>query len=492
MRHRLGGGMEVTMAEYLDQMYLDYEQSFREYKSLLTTTYELDSYPPRRAQNQTFGIDFPGALIRKPLYEECIFIESKFNASDGSLSKFRNCRLIDCSMNNCDFRYCDIYTSTFFSNRSKFQINSCNFSYGNFINSKFTDIEFSGCSFRQMQFEKTLFKNCTITYSSIEQSNIKDCTFENVDLRNVGVRYCTFENVDFKSVTFHILDLARNYGLIKLLQKSEDIKIAYENGKEMFLNEALPRLKSLIPYYLETQQFYELLNVYIIYNDQEAILNVLPFAFKTVIMACDFGALQDLCALIVKFKICTEKQLRSFYTMIKKLIIPDKFPHYLRKSYNTYIENIKYILVDNPYNNPQAHIILKTDIETLADTDMPLLLESIETNINDLAPNIDTSIELTRHSPYDIAIVLYGMLPEILTVCQIFYYSLGGTKLFSDLKNSLKERTDNNTKVAKSNNINDNDIESTKRIELSVGKFFSFKLEKEYTKRVRSMEYTIH
>ena len=102
-------------------------------------------------------------------------------------------------------------------------------------------------------------------------------------------------------------------------------------------------------------------------NDQEAILDVLPYAFKTVIIACDFAALQDLCSLIVKFGICTEKQLRQFYTMIRQLIIPDKFPHYMRKSYNTYIENIKYILVDNPYNNPQAHILLKTDIEALGD-----------------------------------------------------------------------------------------------------------------------------
>ena len=120
------------------------------------------------------------------------------------------------------------------------------------------------------------------------------------------------------------------------------------------------------------------------------------------------------------------------------------------------------------------------------------LLESIETNIRDLAPNIDTTIELTRHSPYDIAIVLYGLLPEILTVCQIFYYSLGGTKSFSDLKNSLKEKTNNNITDANSNNVDNNEVESIKRIELSVGKFFSFKLEKEYTKRVKSMEYTIH
>ena len=39
------------MPEYLDQIYLNYEQSFKEFKSLLTTNYEVDSYPPRHAQN---------------------------------------------------------------------------------------------------------------------------------------------------------------------------------------------------------------------------------------------------------------------------------------------------------------------------------------------------------------------------------------------------------------------------------------------------------
>lgn len=476
------------MSEYLDPIYLNYEQSFKEFKELITTDYELDSYPPMQAKNQTFGPEFPGSLIRKPSYENCIFVESVFDAADGALSRFHDCHFLDCLMNNCDFRYCNIFHSRFSTN-IKFEILSCNFSYGSFAESAFSNIIFSGCSFRQMQFENTIFKECIMRYSSIEQSSIKNCSINEMDFRKVGVRYNTFEKVTFEKVTFHILDLAKNFGLIQLLQQNPgEVKIAYGNGKEMSLDEALLKLKRLVPYYLETQQFYELLNVYAAFNEHENIISILPFAFQSVVAACDFAALQDLCALVVKFNICTDKQLQKFHTMIRQLIVPNNFPHYLLKSYNTYIENIKHILVDNPYGNPEAYIVLKTDIETLADQDMAQLLMSIETNIHELAPNVDATLQLTRHSPYDIIIVLYGLLPEILNVCQVFYYSLGGAKSYSDLKNNSKGKTDKKDNPSNA----ENNIEEAKRIELSIGKIFSFKFEKEYTKRVKSMEYTIN
>ena len=74
--------------------------------------------------------------------------------------------------------------------------------------------------------------------------------------------------------------------------------------------------------------------------------------------------------------------------MIKQFIIPDKFPHYLRKNYNTYIENIKYILVDNPNDLPEASILLKTNIDSLDDGDMARLLSAIEANVKELAPAV--------------------------------------------------------------------------------------------------------
>lgn len=479
------------MEKKIDAQYLDYEQSFREFKSLLTTDFDLDSYPPVLAENTTFGSEFPGALIRKPQYSKCTFVGSTFNASDGAFSKFHHCRFYDCKFDNCDFRYSDLFDDVIGSKHTISTIESCNFSFSNFVNSTFSKIKFGGCSFRQMQFENTHFNQCSMQYSSIEQSSFKNCSISNLDLSKVSVRYCSFEDVTFDNVTFHILDLARNYGLMPLLQHSTGIVVAFGNSQTVSLQEAIDRLGKLIPYYIETQQYYELLNLYASTNNFAAILNILPRAFESVISRCDFAALQDLCELIVKYRICTEVQLREFYALIKQLIVPNNYPHYLRKSYNLYIENIKHLLVDNPYGYPEAKILLKTNIETLEDPDMSKLLTSIETNIRELAPSVDAEIQLTHHSPYDVLVVLYGALPEILTVCQMFYYVLGGAKAYSEIKNSLNEKTHKKKLSHSPNNAEENE-ESVKRVELSVGKFFSFKYEKEYSKRVESVEYTIN
>lgn len=478
------------MSDFLDRIYSNYEKAFNKYKFLLTTDYDTDSYPPLFAEHMTFGREFPGALIRKPKYKDCIFIGTRFESADGALSRFHNCSFDSCILNNCDFRYCDINNSNFSSKINELNIFSCNFSFGNFINSSFSDTRICGCSFRQMQLDGTAFANCIIENSSFEQSYVKNCSFENLDLRKVGVRYCTFENNTFKNVTFHILDLAKNYGLIQQLRNSDSVEVvAFKNDMTMTLNEAVDYILELIPYYLETEQFYELINVYAVHNMYDEIFTILPIAFERVVTNLDFSSLQDLCTLVVKLNICTDKQLRDFYFYIKQLIIPNKFPHYLRKSYNTYIENIRYILVDNPYNNPEAELLLKTDIESLSDADMGKLLMSIETNIKELAPHTDVRIQLTHHSPYDVVVFLCGTLPEILAVCQTFYYCLGGIKTLSELRKSKKEKT---TKVTSCNPESKNiKQEKKKRIEISLGKNFTFKYEKEYTEHVEALEYTI-
>lgn len=479
------------MGHYIEPVYDSYEKSFQAFKALLTTDYKIEAYPPAIAENQTFGKEFPGAFIHKPQYKNCIFVQSRFESSDGALSRFHDCTFNGCLLDNCDLRYCDILRSGFQAIQDESTIQNCNFSFGNFIDSQFFNTSFSGCSFRQMQFEGTSFNHCKMLYCSIEQSSVKDCQFEDLDLRRTGVRYCTFENTVFNDVVFHILDLPRNYGLIQQLKKSErPVSVAYKNDKTMSLDEAICYLRSLIPYYLEKDQFFELINVYAAYDEHEKILKVLPWAFEKTVTTCDFSALQDLCSLVVKLKICTDKQLRDFYTLIKQLIIPDKFPHYLRKNYNTYIENIKYILVDNPHDRPEASILLKTNIDSLDDGDMALLLGSVEANVRELAPGVDSTIQLTHHSPYDVVIILFGAMPDILRVCQAFYYCLGGMKTFSDLQKSKKERTVRNTGEHRSG-PEKMDQEVAKRIELSVGKLFSFKYEKDFIKRVESLEYTV-
>lgn len=476
------------MKNYLDKLTSDYEAALVEYSNLLTTECENEAYPPAKADGKIFGKEFAGKLIQKPFYTKCVFVESNFDSSNGVLSRFHDCNFKNCVFNNCDFRYCDFFQNTFQSENRTSSIKSCNFSYGNFITSEFSDITFDGCSFRQMYLENTHFTRSNINRSSIEQSIISHCCFEDVDLSKSVIRYCTFKNVDFCNVKIHILDLPKNYGLVKLLNQAKgNVSIVYGKGKLICMSEALSRLHKLIIYYFETNQFYEAVNLCAIYNDNETISRILPDAFKTIVSNYDFLALEDLCSLIVNLNIYSHKQLRNFYSVICELIVPEKLPHYLTKSYNTHMENIKNILVSNPNNYPTAHILLRTNIISLEDSDMCELLKCIEVNIKEVAPNAVCSIELTHHSPYDVLIMLYGLMPELLLACQMLYYSLGGIKSYLDIKHSCREKTNNNIR-----NIPGQEEKRVKEFEFSLGKnIFSFKFHKEYIKRVETMEYTI-
>lgn len=152
---------EKVMDNSLESNFLDYEKSFKTFKMLLTTQYEVEAYPPAVAKFGNYGEDFPGSLIHKPQYINCNFLKTIFESSDGALSKFHNCSFDSCFFNNCDLRYCDIFESDFNSKLEKTKIKNCNFSFGNFIKSNFDNIAFSGCSFRQMQLEKTSFTDCS-------------------------------------------------------------------------------------------------------------------------------------------------------------------------------------------------------------------------------------------------------------------------------------------------------------------------------------------
>ena len=124
----------------------DFKKSFQDFKALLTTGYDLENYPPAKAEGKTFGTEFPGALIHKSFYKDCKFNGSKFESSDGAFSKFHDCSFDDCFFDNCDLRYCDINKSSF----QKTTISGCGFSFGNFIDTHFTGIPFSSCSFRRV------------------------------------------------------------------------------------------------------------------------------------------------------------------------------------------------------------------------------------------------------------------------------------------------------------------------------------------------------
>lgn len=315
----------------------DFKKSFQDFKALLTTEYDLESYPLSVIKGKTFGTKFPNALIFKPTYEDCKFIGTNFEGTNLANSKFHICSFIDCLFNNCDLRYWKLYRSHFQNGK----ISGCGFGFGIFKDITFESTTFEGCSFGQMQLENISIQGCKLKFSSFEQSDIKNCVLKDLDLRQAEVRYCNFEGTTFENVVFHILDLPRNYGLVEQLLKSPNtVYVAYKGDKLMPLEEAVAYLRKLVPYYYETHQFYELLTTYALHKEYDKVKEVMPEVLKSLIDSCDFSALQDICTLIVKMELYNEEELNTIYSQIQHQTNKDKS----EKSSQYFIANIKNIL----------------------------------------------------------------------------------------------------------------------------------------------------
>lgn len=472
----------------------EYKKAFSVYKNLITTNRAPECYPPTYATDTDFGAEFPGDLIDKPKYKNCKFRKSEFRAADGALSQFHSCVFSDCIFDNCDFRYCDIYDCKFGkkSGLKQANINNCNFSYGNFVNLEFHGIDFHGCSFRQMRIDNTCFADSIVEGCAVEEATVERCSFRNVDFSKSSFRYCVFRKTEFINVKIHILDLLKNLGLLGMLQSCQDnVEIVFGNGQKVSFLSALPILKSILPYYYETNKFFEVLNFLAYKQDVNRMKSLLPIAFERTSRNLDFPALQNLCTLLVYTKLFTNEELKNFYEFIDHLFSPDSLPYYLRKSYNMCISNIRNILVENPDNLPQAKIILKTDIDSLSDQSIQQLLADAELNIRLLSEDISFSIHLTKKSPYEILISLCGVLPEILKICQAFYYLFGGVKSLSEIRSTLREKVKTKSAGQDESNSSPGPVYSVKKVELSLGNFFNLKYEKKALAHVKSMEYVI-
>lgn len=193
-----------------------------------------------------------------------------------------------------------------------------------------------------MLIEDCDFIDSTIVHSSFEETIFNNCHFKNLSFKEVGVRFCEFSNCRFENVTFPILDLASNIGLIDLLlSQQSEIQISLGTKGITSLAHAIQLLYNLVPYYHKTHQYYQIINILLINNEQKKIWELLHEAFNYVIEANDFPALLGLCNLIVKLHVFDENKLKLLYNRIVETVVPEKLPYHLMKSYLVYIKIFK-------------------------------------------------------------------------------------------------------------------------------------------------------
>lgn len=478
---------EISLTDYKMESFDSALDLFKNY-STKSGEYNSTHIPPIYAENKDFGSDFLGSLIHRPHYINCRFHNSKFQASNGAFSVFEACYFYDCYLEDANLNYCQ-FTDCQFIKKEHFDIKGTGFNFSDFSKIIFQGIDFKGVSFRDINLNGCTYDGCTISNSSFERAEIKNCSFKNMDFRNAGIRYCKFSDVIFENVTFPILDLVNNIGLVRIFENQQDqVCFSLGNNGTVSLEKAKKLLLQIEPYYKGTGEYFSLINLYMINGFTEKAKELIKEALEYSVKQHNFETLRNICDLIVSLDIFDASQLRDIYERIKITVDPEKLPYNLQKGHLIYMDNIKNILLDNPFGYPCGRIELSTNIEIDEQEKLVSLLKDIEKVITSVDPQISPCLQITHHSPFDILIIIYSKLPEILLVCQIFYYSFGGYKLFDDIKNNRHESATNND----SGNVKADGIlteERAQSLNFSIGPIHFQKESKSFVKKV---EYFIH
>lgn len=470
------------------------EYSRKLFFSLQTRSLGSIERPPKYAENASFDKNFPGMFVERPFYKNCKFVGSTFERPACESSQLISCVLYDCKINNADFRYCNFEHTVFESKDDLCYITNSNLSFGTLIDTKFIGIKIEGTPFKEMVIDNCIFDNCNFDSFGFERSTIKNCSFFDTDMSKIVFRFCDFENIKFRNVIIHILDLAKNYGLINELKKNgENIKIFYGQNNYVSLDEAIKLLPNLLMHYYDAKEYYYVINILMLENRYDELWSVLQEAFKYEIACNDYAVLQDLCTLTVKLNVFDNYKLKQLYEIITTRSSPNDLSRHQLKSYTSYMNNIKSILLENPNEFPTARIIISTNVMPGNIEKIAPLLNTIESNISNNFPTLNSKIQISHHSPYDIEIIISAVLPELLTVCQLFYYGFGGIKSLKDIissrhekynKGKTKQLDDNKPSKKRTNKT------GSKKISLKLGSF-EFKYEKTCEEMVNSVEYII-
>lgn len=359
--------------------------------------------------------------FRKLKHLECTFDDAIFDGTDGTSSLLLDCSLKGCTIKNAGFNMSD-FTSTKFGQNTVI-INS-GFTESNFIKTTFQNVELEGCSFQNSNFEDAKISQCNFHCCNFENANFKRTRFEDVDLTTVSIDFAEFNQVFIRNTTFSYWGILWSFGGLQAVQKyADDVKFGlpnsdtYVSGKD-FLNQ----LEQIEAHFYFKKDYFSLANINIyLGNQQKAFLYIMDgLAYNLQIK--NFRMIKYLCKLASKNYFFTKKQLQQLYYALQSNKLLKNMASYEYAVYLNEMEQLKKLLIDNPFGQPQIIIKISTNIGENEYDILIKLLEYINKTVSKTAPQSSHYLTLRHNSPFFIELFdsdnlsnLYSLLISLVT-----------------------------------------------------------------------------
>ena len=348
--------------------------------------------------NEVFDSEYDGGYISKSKYDNCIFNNVLFDGTQGDSSKFINCQFSMCNFKNATFDHSDFSHSKI---EMKSSINSCGFTKCNFSHTRFCGSTIVGCNFIETWLEGTQIVNSSFEYCNFENAVFDSVTLKNVDFSKVSIDYVEFKKCILSNVIFQIFSILHSYnGLDLIKENADEIFLKFpDSPNEIGGREFLNSLMELEAYFYYKNDYFALVNINIFLGENNIAFNNIVQGFGYFFKNKNFKEIKYLCKLASNNMFFSKKQLYELYLILSddRVIETMSYPEY--KIYLDEMEEIRRILVDNPYDLPQTKITIETDIDYLDTKNVSNVIESVNKAYSLVSENSPTYLSIRHNSP---------------------------------------------------------------------------------------------
>ena len=365
--------------------------------------------------NQSFDSRFDGNKIRKSCYKNCQFLNVLFDGTSGESSIIQDCRFLDCSFENARFDNSDFSETKFLPVKSTNKLVACGFSNSNFTNAILDNLKISGSNFIESWFDNAKIKNTFFVCCNFEGSLFDNVTISNCDFSKASLEFVEFNDCVFNNSIFQIFSMLHSFNGLKYIEKYKDeVELKFPDSKKKISGKVfLDILDEIEAYFYYKKDFFALANINIYYGKSEAAFQYILQGLDDSLKNKDFKLIRYICKLASLNLFFTKSQLSQLYSILQNNNHINELNNYEYKNYLDEMDNIKKILIDNPFNLPQMKISIETDIDYNDTEDVAEIIKYINKSYDLVSPDSPTYVTITHNSP-DIFDFFLSSNPDIL------------------------------------------------------------------------------
>lgn len=368
--------------------------------------------------------DLKGTIFYQTIFESEVWNECDLTNTSGNGTIFKDNDFYKSKIDNVSMQYCS-FTKDIFHN--------CSFKGSNFANSTFTycaiqDSKIYGCSFLGTEFFSGILRNTDVSSSNFELCRFRKILLENLDLRQLTLNYAFFEDVTMKNVCLPFIQMPYTFnGLQYIFNTADDIKISSHSAlvNKIKLAEYKEMIQDFTVFFNEKNQYFPLVNCYIVQNKMELAVACNETGIKTSAILHDFRSLYFYCIQASQIlKISREKRM-LLYSEINTLLSNTRLTAGEYHQFYLYFPMIKKLLFDTPNDNPIMTLTIHTNIAPTDYEKLAVLLDALERATNECGIALDSKhIEIRHNSPNVIDFFSSGQFHDLVSNLQSIFYVL--------------------------------------------------------------------